>query len=152
VLRFENEIEIKRPLSEVFEFLIQFENIPLWNYYVLEVRKVSGASSDGESVYHQLRENDEQYFRVKEIVPLEKIAIETLHESSIAFERTMIFHVGKNVTRIKDKWKLTLGKPKFIEFLAQIKIRHAVSENLQKLKCLLETGSVRLQDGRIIRI
>jgi hypothetical protein len=77
VLRFENEIEIKRPLSEVFEFLIQFENIPLWNYYVLEVRKISGASSDGESVYHQLRENDEQYFRVKEIVPLEKIAIET---------------------------------------------------------------------------
>jgi uncharacterized membrane protein len=38
VLEFENTIHIDRPVNEVFELLSDFENIPKWNYYVLEVR------------------------------------------------------------------------------------------------------------------
>jgi uncharacterized membrane protein len=38
VLEFENTILIDRPTDEVFAFLSDFENIPKWNYYVLEVR------------------------------------------------------------------------------------------------------------------
>ena len=38
MLEFENTVYIDRPVDEVFAFLSDFENIPKWNYYVLEVR------------------------------------------------------------------------------------------------------------------
>jgi len=38
VLEFENTIRIDRPIAEVFAFPSDFENIPKWSYYVLEVR------------------------------------------------------------------------------------------------------------------
>ena len=41
MLEFENTIRIDRPVGEVFAFLSDFENIPKWNYYVLEVQHAS---------------------------------------------------------------------------------------------------------------
>ena len=41
MIEFETMIRINRPIAEVFAFLSDFENIPKWNYYVLEVRKLS---------------------------------------------------------------------------------------------------------------
>ena len=39
MMEFENTIVIKKPIKEVFAFISNFENIPKWNYYVLEVKK-----------------------------------------------------------------------------------------------------------------
>jgi uncharacterized membrane protein len=41
MLEFENTVYTDRPIGEVFAFLSDFENIPKWNYYVLEVRQRS---------------------------------------------------------------------------------------------------------------
>jgi hypothetical protein len=43
---------------------------------------------------------------------------------------------------------LDTGKPALVEKLAGGNVKSAVTENLQKLKQLLETGKVILQDGR----
>jgi hypothetical protein len=42
MMEFENTIVIKKPIKEVFAFISNFENIPKWNYYVLEVKKMRG--------------------------------------------------------------------------------------------------------------
>ena len=38
---FENTVTIRRPIAAVFAFLADFENIPAWNYAIVETRKVS---------------------------------------------------------------------------------------------------------------
>ena len=37
----ENTVMIRRPIEEVFGFLADFENIPRWNYAIVETHKVS---------------------------------------------------------------------------------------------------------------
>jgi hypothetical protein len=51
-------------------------------------------------------------------------------------------------TLVTDEWRLDTGKPTFLKQLASIKVKSAAAKNLQKLKQLLETGKVTLQDGR----
>jgi hypothetical protein len=38
-MRFENTVTIRRPTSEVFAFLADFENVLAWNYAILETKK-----------------------------------------------------------------------------------------------------------------
>jgi uncharacterized protein YndB with AHSA1/START domain len=33
---FENTVIIRRPVEEVFSFLADFENVPRWNYAIVE--------------------------------------------------------------------------------------------------------------------
>ena len=35
---FENTVTIRRPIAAVFAFLADFENIPAWNYAIVETR------------------------------------------------------------------------------------------------------------------
>jgi hypothetical protein len=63
----------------------------------------------------------------------------------------MTFIDQGGATRIVDEWKLETGKPGILERLAANQVKQAVYENLEKLKELLETGTVRLQDGRQAR-
>jgi len=62
MLEFENTVYIDRPVDEVFSFLSDFENIPKWNYYVLEVRQRSESPIGIGTTYHQVRKTDEQVF------------------------------------------------------------------------------------------
>ena len=55
VLEFENAVDVDRPIDEVFAFLSDFENIPKWNYYVLEVRQLS--ESPIGKLGHRVRED-----------------------------------------------------------------------------------------------
>lgn len=152
MVTFENSISINRQVAEVFAFLSDFENIPKWNYYVLNVRKTSDGPEDVETTYHQVRRTDEQDFYIAEFEPNHEIAVRTLPGSSLQFERRFTLEAKEKTTRIIDEWKLDTGQPRLIEKLAISKIKSAVSENLIKLKELLETGSVMLQDGSKVRL
>jgi uncharacterized membrane protein len=78
LLEFENTIRIDRPLDEVFAFLSDFENIPKWNFYVLEVRQLSESPMDVGTAYHQVRKSDEQDFRIIEFELNHSVAVKTL--------------------------------------------------------------------------
>jgi uncharacterized membrane protein len=153
MIRFENTISIERPVAEVFAFLSDFENIPKWNYYVLEVKKISKGAAGVGTKYHQVRKTDEQVFQITEFKPNLIVAVKTLPESSLHFERRFTLQAEGSKTRIFDKWEeLDTGRPALIEKLAARKVKSAVVENLNKLKGLLETGRVTLQDGRKVSL
>jgi uncharacterized membrane protein len=42
---FQNTVTIHRPADEVFAFLADFENIPIWNYAIEETSKTSAGPS-----------------------------------------------------------------------------------------------------------
>jgi carbon monoxide dehydrogenase subunit G len=152
VLAFENTIRIDRTVAEVFAFLSDFEHIPKWNYYVLEVRQLFDDPIGAGTTYHQVRKSDEQDFRINEFQPNHTVAVKTLPQSSPSFERKFILHEEGDTTRLKDEWKLDTARPVILERLAGGRVKSAVAENLAKLKELLEEGRVVLQDGRRISL
>jgi uncharacterized membrane protein len=145
---FENTIRIERPVDEVFAFLSNFENIPKWNYYVLEVRQLSENPIGVGTTYHQIRKTDEQDFRIIEFEPNHTVAVKTLPQSSPDLEMRFTLYEEGGTTRIRDEWKLDTGTPAILEQLVRRRVKSAVAENLAKLKELLEEGRVVLQDGR----
>jgi uncharacterized membrane protein len=150
MIEFENTIVIERPVEEVFAFVSEFENIPKWNYYVVEVEKTSQGPLGVGTTYHQTRKTDEQDFGVIEYEPGETVVVKTLPHSRPAFEMRFTFEPVAGGTSILDEWKLDTGQPGLLEKLGAGKVKQAVKENLTKLKELLETGSVQLQDGRTV--
>ena len=152
MVEFENTIRIDRPVDEVFAFLAQFENIPKWNYYVLEVRQLSESLIGIGTTYHQLRRTDQQDFRIIEFEPNNTVAVNTLPQSSPSFERRFTLYEEGDTTHIRDQWKLDTGRPALLEGLARGRVKSAVSENLTKLKELLQEGRVVLQDGRQVTL
>jgi len=152
MLEFENTIYIDRPVDEVFAYLSDFENIPKWNYYVLEVRQLSESPIGVGTTYHQVRKTDEQDFRITEFEPNHMVAVKTLPQSSPGFERRFTLYEEGNTTRIRDEWKLDTGRPAILERLTGGRVKSAVAENLAKLKELLEEGRVVLQDGSQVTV
>jgi carbon monoxide dehydrogenase subunit G len=152
VLEFENTIAIERHIDEVFAFLSDFENIPKWNYYVLEVRRLSEMPIGIGTTYHQVRKSDQQDFRIIEFEANNTVAVKTLPQSSPSFERRFTLYEEGETTRIRDQWKLDTGRPALLERLARGRVKSAVSENLTKLKELLQERRVVLQDGRQVTL
>jgi uncharacterized protein YndB with AHSA1/START domain len=148
MLQFQITTTIDRPVAEVFAFLSDFENIPRWNYYVRRVTKTSQGPVTVGTTYHQVRQSDEQDFRVVDYQPMHTVAVQTLPQSSPQFTRRFTLQPHGNATEILDEWQLDTGRPALLEKLAAGKVKSAVAENLGKLKTLLERGSVTLQDGR----
>jgi uncharacterized membrane protein len=152
VLEFENTVYIDRPIDVVFTFLSDFENIPKWNYYVLDVGQLSESPIGVGTTYHQVRKTDEQVFRITEFEPNHTVAVKTLPQSSPDFARKFTLNEEGNTTRIRDEWKLDTGRPTILERLIGRRVKSAVAENLTKLKELLEEGRVVLQDGTQVTV
>ncbi len=148
MIRFENTVEIDRPIEEVFPFIANFENIPRWNYYVLDVKQISGGFPGVGTIYHQVRKDDAQDFEIVDLQPYHKVAVRTTG-STPAFERVFTFEETPTGTRLIDVWELDTGLNQLVEQLGAGRIKAAVADNLGKLKQLLESGETRLQDGRM---
>jgi uncharacterized membrane protein len=153
LLEFNNKVEIRRPIAEVFQFLSNFENMPKWNYFVVNVKKISDGPVGINTAFRQTRKTDNQEYRIIEYEPKHRVAVQTLPPYA---KLTMRFTLepsdnGKG-TIVIDEWKFDTGKPAFFERIAGRKVKFAVAENLEKLKQLLETGKTILQDGREERV
>ena len=152
MLTFEQTIRINRPVAEVFAFLADLENLPKWNYYVLEVRKLSDGPIGIGTTYHQVRKTDEQELRITELEPNHIVAVLTVPPSSPALAMRFTLAQEGVTTRLSDSWQLDTGLPRLLEWLGARRIQTAVAENLTKLKELLESGQVVLQDGRHVTL
>lgn len=149
MIEFENTIRINRPIAEVFAFLSDLENIPKWNYYVLDVTKRSTGRIGIGTVFHQVRKTDEQDLHITEIDQNRRIVVKTLPPSSPSLEMRFTLYEERNTTLIRDEWRLDSAWPAPFEWLGAGRIKSAVAENLTKLEELLEEGQVILQDGRL---
>ena len=111
MLEFENTIRVDRPIAEVFAFLADLENIPKWNYYVLEVKKLSDGPIGIGTIYHQVRKTDEQDFRITELEQDHKVAVKTVPQSSLGLEMRLTLYEEGGTTHLRDEWKLDTGMP-----------------------------------------
>ena len=148
MFNFENTIVIDKPIETVFSFVVDLQATPMWNYYVLSVEPTSPEPGKVGSTYHQIRKDDEQDLRISKLEPNQSLIVETIPPSRPELRREMTFDAQENKTRITDNWQLDMGVPTLLEPLAAKRAKSGVRENLGKLKTLLESGQVTLQDGR----
>lgn len=147
-MRFTNKVVIDRPSDEVFSFISNFENMPKWNYFVIDVTNESAPALGVGTTYRQTRKSDEQRYVVTDLDPGVLVAVRTLAPARDLQMRFTLEPSGRG-TRLTDEWVLATGLPRWLEAIGAARISSGVRENLAKLKELLETGRVRLQDGRI---
>ena len=138
---FENTVVIRRPIEEVFGFLADFENIPKWNYAIVETHKVSQGPVGVGTIYQQVRSvpsRSEEHFEVTAHNPPRRLEIRGqlgLFPSRLAYALDAI----PEGTRVTNAVELELRGPgRLLGRVAVPRVRDAVAANLQKLKELLE--------------
>jgi uncharacterized membrane protein len=151
VQSFENHLIIERPRPDVFEFVADFENMPKWNYFVIDVDNVSDQPPAVGTRFHQVRKTDQQDYEIVELEPNERVAVETLPPAQ-PLRMSFRFESVPSGTHLIDRWEFDPDVPGPLQWLATRRVKSAVSDNLKKLKQLLETGEVRLQDGRQVAL
>jgi len=142
-MRFINAVTINRPAAEVFAFLGDFENVPLWNYAISNTRRVDDGPLRVGARYAQVRtvpRHSSETFEVTAFRPNGVVAIRgtlgPFHaESNYRLEdldgSTLLTNsVRLEATRMRG---LAAG-------LARSSVRAAVAGNLGVLKQLLEAG------------
>jgi hypothetical protein len=149
MIHFDLAIDVERPSEDVFAFVADFRNMPRWNYFVTRVDKLTAGPIGVGTRFHQIRKSDQQDYEITRLEPDRTVEITTSPSSSPAL--TMRFELARipGGTRLTDTWTLATGHPRPLEQLGARRVRAAVSDNLAKLKQLLETGTAQLQDGRV---
>ena len=138
---FENTVMIRRPIEDVFGFLADFENIPKWNYAIVETHKVSQGPVGVGTIYQQVRSvpsRSEERFEVTAYHPPRQLEIEG---QLGAFPSRLSYALDAlpEGTRVTNAVELELRGPgRLLGRVAVPRVRDAVAANLQKLKELLE--------------
>lgn len=133
---------VGRPLRDVFAFLVDFENVPRWNYAIVETTKVSPGPTGVGTRYRQGRRiprRSEESFEVTEFVPERRLAISGRlgpFDSEVAYD----LESEGSGTRLVNTVRLRSGGlGRLVERPLAGRIRNAVSQNLNQLKSLLES-------------
>jgi uncharacterized protein YndB with AHSA1/START domain len=138
---FENTVTIRRPTAEVFAFLADFENLPKWNYAIVETHKTSQGPIGVGTIYQQVRSvpsRSEEQFELTAYNPPRRLAIRGQlgpFPSRLSYALDAI----AEGTRVTNSVELDLRGPgRLLGRVAVPRVRDAVAANLRKLKELLE--------------
>jgi uncharacterized protein YndB with AHSA1/START domain len=144
---FENTVTIRRAVEDVFAFLADFENIPSWNYAIVETKKTSPGPVGVGTTYRQLRSvpsRSEEGFQVTAFEPSSRLEV---HGDIGPFTATVSYLLaptdhGTRLTNVVDLESAS-GVLRLVAPLAASRVKTAVAANLDTLKHLLETGAPR---------
>jgi carbon monoxide dehydrogenase subunit G len=141
VATFENTVLIARPIEDVFAFLSDLENIPKWNYAIVETRKVSAGPVGVGTTYQQVRSvpnRSEERLEITTYHPPRQLEIRGqlgLFRSRLSYA---LDATGEG-TQVTNTVEVQLRGPgRLLGRLAVPRVREAVAANLRKLKDLLE--------------
>lgn len=147
MLSITNSISIEKPLAEVFAFVGDQRNNPKWNYYIHQVEKTNDLVGVGAE-YLQTRKSDKHRLGIIVFNVNKRLVIQSMPGQSPAVRRELIFNGDEKRTTIQDQIDFKVPLPMFLSSLILSGPRKGVKQNLEKLKELLETGSVVLQNGK----
>src|SRR5215218_8301788 len=126
-----NRLEIRRPIAEVFQFLSNFENMPKWNYFVVNVKKISDGPVGLNTAFKQKRKTDSQEYKIIEYEPNKRVAIDFQPPSvKLTMRFTLQPSHDDNGTVVVDEWKFDTGIPALFARIRVTNVKAAVAENL----------------------
>jgi len=146
---FQNTVTIRRPVEEVFAFLADFENVPRWNYAIVETTKVSPGPVGVGTTYRQTRSvprRSEEGFEVTAFEPPRRLEVQGQIGPFRARISYLLEPTGSG-TRLRNAVDLgSSGLSTIVALPVTSRVKHAVAANLDTLKQLLDAG--RHADGQ----
>jgi uncharacterized membrane protein len=140
-VRFSNTITIDRPASAVFAYLAELENLPRWNYAISETRKLSSGPTRVGSRYLQVRtlpRPSEDTLEVTEYEPDRRLTVRGMF-GPLSGQATYVLEPAGGATSLTNAMDLKAkGALSLVAPLATARVSAAVTENLTKLKEILE--------------
>lgn len=141
---FQNQVEIGRPIGDVFAYLSDLENVPEWNYAIQQTVKITPGPIRVGTEFRQTRSlprPSEETIRVARLEPPDALEVSgTLGP----FRARLIYELTPTEagTRLVNPIHLTASGPmRILARLATGRMRRAVAENLNVLKGILEQGA-----------
>jgi uncharacterized protein YndB with AHSA1/START domain len=143
-MEFINEVLIRRSPAEVFAFLSDFTNLPLWNYAVSSTLKVTPGPVSLGTAYRQVRSIPapaEEAFTVSEWDPDRRVAISG-DFGPFAGTLTYRLDAAPTGTALANHVQLRpRGRLGPLGLIAGARVRSAMAENLDELRRGLERVS-----------
>ncbi len=140
---FENTVIIQRPVEEVFAFLADFQNVPKWNYAIVETTKTSPGPVGVGTTYHQTRSiptRSDERFQVTAFQPARRLEIQGQigpFHARIGY----LLEPTDSGTRLTNAVDLGGSGPlALVAPLATSRVKHAVAANLDTLARYLVPG------------
>jgi carbon monoxide dehydrogenase subunit G len=147
---FENTVIIQRPVEDVFAFLADFENVPKWNYAIVETRKVSPGPVGVGTTYRQTRSvpsRSEESFTVTVLEPARRLEVQGQIGPFKARISYLLEPAGSG-TRLRNAVDLgSSGLLSLVGPLVTARVKKAVAANLHTLKQLLDGSAENPQPG-----
>ena len=163
IIEFALSQKIECSIDKAFSFLSDLTNMPRWNYFIQRVSKISEGKIELGTTFEQIRPRDKFLVKVVEFAPPHKMIFRLQSPGPdllIGFslnEKEGQTHAQYHWTLDVQHYSVLKYVPKgsfknwilsFIEKQILTKTKPAVEQNFFKLKTLLETGEVVLQNGR----
>jgi len=147
---FTNMVSIDRPAHDVFRFVADLENVPKWNYAIVETRKTSDGPVGIGTTYRQIRSlptRSEETLQVTELEPDRRFVVQG-DLGPFVGTLTYEFEDVNGRTRLTNRADLAgRGLMKLAAPIASGRVREAVAANLGALKQLLEQGNATQGQG-----
>ncbi|MBG9587609.1 SRPBCC family protein [Cytobacillus firmus] len=144
MIKFQNKIDINRTRDEVYSYLTQLENFPVWNYALLDISKEKSAETESYIISRKfLGKYTTEIIKVKEQIYPQKFQLETISNTGpFNYKLTYYLEEGKDKTTLINNVELSPNGI-FCIFPDSIgdKIQNEVLKNLIVLKNLLENYS-----------
>lgn len=139
---FENTVTIQKPAKEVFAFLADFANIPMWNYAIEETSKASPGPVGVGTRYRQTRSVPSRSVEGFEVTVYEPARRLTIQGQIGHFQAKVsyLLEAAAGATRLVNNVELDPSPAalRLVAPLAAPRIKAAVAQNLGKLKLVLE--------------
>jgi hypothetical protein len=149
--RYEHTIEIERTPREVFEFISQPENFPLWQESLLEIQRESSGplrvGSEVTEIRRFMGRKMETTWTCTEHEPYERSSIQE-DEGLVPFKGTFELEARGGITLFT--WIVETPGPRGIKVPGAVvgrMVRRQLAEDSEKLKELLELGGEAHQAG-----
>ena len=167
MITFQLTQRIDYPLDKTFAFLSNLTNMPRWNYFIQRVTKLTEGPVTIGTRFEQKRPRDLFQIRVEEFAPPHHVTFRIQPPGPDVQIRFELFAVNLQ-TEIQYSWQLDVQHYSVLKYIPaggfkkwilsfvskqiHARTKPAVAQNFAKLKTLLETGEVVLQDGRQMTI
>lgn len=138
---FQNQVEISRPIEDVWSYLADLENVPEWNYAIQRTVKITPGPIRTGSEFRQIRNLPRSSEETIRITRLESPDALEVSGTLGPFQARLVYSLAatETGTTLVNRIFLTAGGPaRILARLATSRIRRAVARNLKVLKEILE--------------
>jgi uncharacterized membrane protein len=143
-----NEVQIHRPVSEVFDFVANVENVPKWQPAVLETKRLTpGPTRVGtqfSEVAKLMGRRVEGVCEITELAPDQRFSFTGMPNAPFSYETVYAFEARGTHTQLKIVGTFRFkGAWRFFEPLIGLLIRLESAEELKAMRRAIEAAGER---------